>query len=114
MGRVLLFAFGALLGALGVVWQLPPRPSVESLFPVPGDPAASASAALSPTAEGFSLPSVVGLPFPEERGQRPNILLIVVDSLRADRLGAYGSPYMKTPNIDALAEQGVRFTEAIS
>jgi len=42
----------------------------------------------------------------------PNILLIVVDTLRADRLSAYGYPKPTTPNIDALAARGVRFEAA--
>lgn len=41
----------------------------------------------------------------------PNVLLIVVDDLNVD-LGVYGNAQAKTPNIDALAAQGVRFTRA--
>ena len=37
---------------------------------------------------------------------QPNILLIAVDTLRADRLGCYGYPRPTSPNIDALAAQG--------
>ena len=40
---------------------------------------------------------------------RPNVLLITVDTLRLDRLGAYGGSPDTTPHIDGLAEQGVRF-----
>jgi len=42
---------------------------------------------------------------------RPNVLLISVDTLRADRLGAYGYRLDTTPRIDALAERGVRFAD---
>jgi len=42
----------------------------------------------------------------------PNILLIIVDTLRADHLSAYGYPKPTTPNIDALAARGVRFEAA--
>ena len=42
-------------------------------------------------------------------GPRPNILFILVDDQRADELGCAGDPYIKTPNIDRLAERGVRF-----
>ena len=35
-----------------------------------------------------------------------NVLLLIVDSLRPDHVGAYGSPQIKTPNIDALAARG--------
>lgn len=41
-----------------------------------------------------------------------NILFIMADQLRADHLGCYGHPYLRTPNIDALAARGVRFTRA--
>ncbi len=42
----------------------------------------------------------------------PNILLITIDTLRADHLGAYGYAKATTPNLDALARQGVRFARA--
>jgi len=38
-----------------------------------------------------------------------NIVLIVADTLRADYCGCYGSRWVRTPNIDALAAQGVLF-----
>lgn len=38
-----------------------------------------------------------------------NVLFILVDTLRADRLGAYGYDRETSPNLDALAETGVRF-----
>jgi arylsulfatase A-like enzyme len=41
---------------------------------------------------------------------RTNVLLLVVDSVRSDFVAAYGAPRVQTPNIDALASQGVRFT----
>lgn len=42
------------------------------------------------------------------------VILISVDSLRADHLGAYGYPRGRTPNIDALAAAGVVFERAFS
>lgn len=39
---------------------------------------------------------------------RPNFLLIITDQQRADHLGAYGNPLLKTPHIDGLAAQGWR------
>ena len=39
--------------------------------------------------------------------ERPNVLLIVIDALRADHLGCYGYPLPTSPNLDALAEEGV-------
>lgn len=41
-----------------------------------------------------------------------NILFIMCDQLRADYLSCYGHPRLQTPNIDTLAELGVRFTRA--
>ena len=41
-----------------------------------------------------------------------NVLLLIVDSLRPDHVGAYGSPQIQTPNIDALAARGMRFNRA--
>jgi arylsulfatase A-like enzyme len=41
-----------------------------------------------------------------------NILFVMCDQLRADYLSCYGHPHLKTPNIDALAARGTRFTRA--
>ena len=41
-----------------------------------------------------------------------NLLIITVDTLRADRVGAYGYPRAQTPAMDALAARGVRFERA--
>jgi arylsulfatase A-like enzyme len=41
-----------------------------------------------------------------------NILFIMCDQLRFDYLSCYGHPHLKTPNIDALAARGVKFTNA--
>ncbi|MDP9122321.1 MAG: sulfatase-like hydrolase/transferase [Acidobacteriota bacterium] len=43
---------------------------------------------------------------------RSNILLITVDTLRADHLSSYGYPRATSPNIDRLAAAGVRFDQA--
>ena len=44
----------------------------------------------------------------------PDIVLIVIDTLRADRVSSYGYPRPTTPNLDALALRGVRFANASS
>jgi arylsulfatase A-like enzyme len=49
----------------------------------------------------------------ERNRDLPNVLLIVVDALRADVIGAYGAEAVRTPVIDALAERGVLFENAI-
>ena len=43
-----------------------------------------------------------------------NLLLITIDTLRADRLSCYGSNSVKTPNIDGLAEKGTLFKKAFA
>lgn len=45
---------------------------------------------------------------------RPNMLLIMVDTLRADHLGTYGFPVPISPEIDALAEDSVVFEQAFA
>jgi arylsulfatase A-like enzyme len=45
-----------------------------------------------------------------KRGEAPNLLLVIVDSIRADHLGSYGRRNAHTPNLDALARESLRFT----
>jgi len=45
---------------------------------------------------------------------RPNVLLVLVDTLRADRLGTYGHDRNTSPNLDRLASEGWVFDEAIA
>lgn len=45
---------------------------------------------------------------------RPNILLVTIDQFRADSLSCAGHPLVRTPNLDALAEHGVRFARHYS
>ena len=47
-----------------------------------------------------------------EQNPRPNILWICTDQQRYDTIGALGNPYVSTPNIDRLVEEGVAFTHA--
>src|SRR6266852_5078371 len=42
----------------------------------------------------------------------PNVVVITIDTLRPDHLGCYGYKQIRTPNIDALAADGVRFERA--
>ena len=39
-----------------------------------------------------------------------NTVLIIIDSLRQDHVGAYGNEWIQTPNLDAFARESVRFT----
>ncbi len=59
------------------------------------------------------LAPVVSLASQPARPQAPpNVLLITLDTVRADRLGCYGYRSIKTPNIDELARVGARFDHA--
>lgn len=49
---------------------------------------------------------------PARRAGKLNVVVIVVDNLRADHVGAYGGRDIRTPSIDALAGEGLRFTQA--
>ncbi len=46
-----------------------------------------------------------------DESQPPNIVLIVADDLGYGDLGCYGQKWIKTPHIDELAQQGIRFTQ---
>ena len=45
---------------------------------------------------------------------RPNIVFLMPDQLRADFLGCYGADFLETPHMDALCAQGVRYSRAYS
>jgi arylsulfatase A-like enzyme/Flp pilus assembly protein TadD len=51
-------------------------------------------------------------PSPSQENRPPNIILITLDTTRADRMGFLGSRRGLTPNLDALARQSVVFTRA--
>ena len=48
------------------------------------------------------------------RNSPPDVYLITIDTLRADHVGCYGYKQVETPALDALAADGVRFTEAFT
>jgi arylsulfatase A-like enzyme len=45
-------------------------------------------------------------------GSGLNVILVIIDSLRKDHVGAYGNTWIKTPNMDALARESLRFSRA--
>ena len=51
---------------------------------------------------------------PSRRNHSPDIFLITIDTLRADHVGCYGNAAIKTPALDALAWDGIRFTNAFT
>jgi len=51
---------------------------------------------------------------PAAAAPHPNMVFVLIDTLRADRLGCYGNPRRSTPALDAIAAEGVRFDRAIA
>jgi arylsulfatase A-like enzyme len=49
---------------------------------------------------------------PSGSQDKKNVVLVIIDTLRKDHLGAYGNPWIRTPNLDALARESLRFTRA--
>ncbi|HEX6010775.1 MAG TPA: sulfatase, partial [Geminicoccaceae bacterium] len=88
----------AVAGEVGATTPRSPagRPPDEAIAPPPAPPLA---------------PPLATEP---SRARPPNVLLVTVGSLRADHLGIYGYEQGRTPNIDALARSGARFTNAMS
>lgn len=58
------------------------------------------------------IPVAANLPQPQPQPEKPNVIFILLDDYGYTDLGCYGSKYYLTPNIDRLAKQGVRFTDA--
>lgn len=47
-----------------------------------------------------------------QKKEQPNIVIMIADDISRDDFGCYGHPVIKTPNIDALAKNGIKFTNA--
>lgn len=61
--------------------------------------------------------AVAGIPFlgrlrAQDAPANPNVLFIMTDDQRQDAMSAYGNTILKTPNMDRIAAEGIRFTEA--
>ena len=52
--------------------------------------------------------------FAEQAARKPNVIFVFADQLRSQALGCYGDKQARTPNIDRMAAQGARFTNAVS
>ncbi len=65
-----------------------------------------------PEGAAFSEPAWLGAETTRSADPRPNVVLIVLDTLRADAVSAYGGPAGATPAIDRLAAAGTRFAQA--
>ena len=48
----------------------------------------------------------------KDKNEKPNILFILCDDMGYGDLGCYGQKYIHTPNLDRMAEEGMRFTQA--
>ncbi len=46
--------------------------------------------------------------------QRPNVIYIMADELGYYELSCLGNPHIQTPNLDQMARQGIRFTQALA
>src|SRR5512133_523623 len=47
---------------------------------------------------------------PKKKSKNPNIIFIMADDLGLGDVGCYGQKYIKTPNIDRMAQDGIKFT----
>jgi arylsulfatase A-like enzyme len=56
--------------------------------------------------------SAVAMGQPKPAAPRPNVVFILIDDLRWDALGVTGHPFVKTPNIDRIAKEGMIFRNA--
>ena len=59
----------------------------------------------------ISLICIPGCTSQENDAGKPNIVFIMIDDLGYGDLGCYGNPFNLTPNIDRLADKGLRFTD---
>jgi arylsulfatase A-like enzyme/predicted Zn-dependent protease len=56
-----------------------------------------------------------GVPFARLRGDKDySVILVTVDTLRADKIGCYGNTSVRTPTMDAFAANGIRFADCIT
>ncbi|MGW2794453.1 sulfatase family protein [Streptomyces sp. NPDC001251] len=90
-------AFGGAVGAT----------AAAAAVGLPATEAEAAEAAADPKERPFRAA-------PNRHSARPNILFILGDDLGWADLSSYGAPHIRTPHLDRLARQGVRFTDAYS
>lgn len=92
------------------------RPAVPATPSSPQPPRwlAGLAAAVLVVGGGIGVWMVWSRPERPLRPTRPNVLLVTLDTTRADRLGSYGYAAAATPHLDRLAAGGVRFAQAVS
>jgi arylsulfatase A-like enzyme len=59
---------------------------------------------------GLTAAKAAGGNSPADRTKKPNLVFFMPDELRAESVACYGNPVVKTPNMDRLAREGVRFS----
>jgi arylsulfatase A-like enzyme len=108
--RRVLLSLGALVAGSATVATWPSRS--------PGTPVLADDAPI-PTATGMGPPPPQGTQNTASSGiqerigeSRPNLILIHADDVGWGEVGAYGQKKIKTPNLDRLAREGLRFTDA--
>ncbi|MGD8439117.1 MAG: sulfatase [Holophagae bacterium] len=88
-----------------------------TVHPMNGRPAAAGIELVAPRLETGAAASDrrTGGPTPVAAlDPRPNVVIYLVDALRADRLGVYGCQRPLSPRLDAMAAQGIVFTDAVA
>lgn len=112
-GRVAsVFRQEAEIGPAGADWHW--HDAVVDLAAWSGDDVILELRTRSTTPRGFGLWGNPMIDAPRLASDPPNVVLIGIDTLRADRLSAYGYERPTSPNLDRLAGEGVRFAQAIS
>ena len=92
-----------------LAWALRPRWGPTVLLPL-AVTAATIGVVVLGTGGGVEPAVARGVASPDA----PNIVVVVVDTLRADALGAYGGADAATPNMDRLAAEGTLFEQALA
>jgi arylsulfatase A-like enzyme len=100
----------AALAVIGLAWVICLRGQPRAVRPVIGP--RTAGVLLVPLAVAALLPWFGALVRPRARTDAPNVLLIVLDTTRVDRLSAYGYGRPTTPNLDRIAQEGLLFERA--
>ena len=113
--------FAAALAVVWLLWKpvsiLAGRVRIRAIRLLAWSLAAAGIAALCGVAAFLSRPASGAVHADEDSDAHPgspNIVLIVLDTVRADHLSAYGYSRPTTPNLDRLAREGVLFENAIS
>jgi arylsulfatase A-like enzyme len=109
-------ALGAILGGVvALVRRGPARPLGRRSATAAGGAAVAAAALVLITLWLNARPSLSAPHAGRAAAQgRPNVLLIVLDTVRADHLSVYGYERRTTPNLEKLAREGVLFRNAVS